>query len=56
MTVQTGQTRQTRSRTWTRVTGTAAVVAAALTATVTPSVAAPKKKYNKKPKIGRAHV
>lgn len=40
MTVQTGQTRQTRSRTWTRVTGTAAVVAAALTATVTPSVAA----------------
>ncbi|MFD8541898.1 HAD family acid phosphatase [Streptomyces rubrogriseus] len=41
MTVQNGQTRQTRRRTWTRVAGTAAVVAAALTATVTPSVAAP---------------
>ncbi|MEW2000651.1 HAD family acid phosphatase [Streptomyces coelicoflavus] len=40
MTDQTGQTRQTR-RTWWRATGTAAVVAAALTATVTPSVAAP---------------
>ncbi|MFC9464626.1 HAD family acid phosphatase [Streptomyces coelicoflavus] len=40
MTDQTGQTGQTR-RTWWRATGTAAVVAAALTATVTPSVAAP---------------
>ncbi|MFE5261957.1 HAD family acid phosphatase [Streptomyces coelicoflavus] len=40
MTDQTGQTRQTR-RTWWRATGTAAVVAAALTATVTPSLAAP---------------
>ncbi len=37
---QTGQTGQTR-RTWWRAAGTAAVVAAALTATVTPSVAAP---------------
>lgn len=37
MTDQTGQTR----RTWWRAAGTAAVVAAALTATVTPSVAAP---------------
>ncbi|MFF0535942.1 HAD family acid phosphatase [Streptomyces coelicoflavus] len=43
MTDQTGQTRQTR-RTWWRATGTAAVVAAALTATVTPSVAAPAEK------------
>ena len=40
MTDQTGQTRQTR-RTWWRATGTAVVVTAALTATVTPSVAAP---------------
>ncbi|MEU5138250.1 HAD family acid phosphatase [Streptomyces sp. NPDC048376] len=40
MTDQTGQTGQTR-RTWWRAAGTAAVVAAALTATVTPSVAAP---------------
>ncbi|WP_399941522.1 HAD family acid phosphatase [Streptomyces sp. BBFR25] len=42
MTDQTGQTGQTR-RTWWRAAGTAAVVAAALTATVTPSVAAPAK-------------
>ncbi|MFA3877682.1 HAD family acid phosphatase [Streptomyces sp. MMCC 100] len=41
MTDQTGQTRQTRRRTWTRAAGTAAVTAAALAATVTPSVAAP---------------
>ncbi|OMI88664.1 hydrolase [Streptomyces sp. M1013] len=40
MTDQTGQAGQTR-RTWWRAAGTAAVVAAALTATVTPSVAAP---------------
>ncbi|WP_411100639.1 HAD family acid phosphatase [Streptomyces sp. x-45] len=40
MTDQTGRTGQTR-RTWWRAAGTAAVVAAALTATVTPSVAAP---------------
>ncbi len=40
MTEQTGQTRQTR-RTWKRAAGTAAVAAAALTATVTPSAAAP---------------
>ncbi|MFE5597617.1 HAD family acid phosphatase [Streptomyces coelicoflavus] len=40
MTDQTGQTRQTR-RIWWRAAGTTAVGAAALTATVTPSVAAP---------------
>ncbi|MET7324777.1 HAD family acid phosphatase [Streptomyces sp. NPDC005549] len=40
MTDQTGQTRQTR-RTWWCAAGTAAVTVAALTATVTPSVAAP---------------
>ncbi|MFH8445441.1 HAD family acid phosphatase [Streptomyces sp. NPDC018026] len=41
MTVQNGQTRQNRRRTWTRVAASSAVTVAALTATVTPSVAAP---------------
>ncbi|MFD5654978.1 HAD family acid phosphatase [Streptomyces sp. NPDC127039] len=41
MTDQTGQTRGTRRRTWTRVAASSAVTVAALTATVTPSVAAP---------------
>ncbi|GAA4010395.1 HAD family acid phosphatase [Streptomyces marokkonensis] len=44
MTDQNGQIRQagpTRRRTWARVAGTATVTAAALTATLTPAVAAP---------------